>query len=40
LDHSFYKEKLDFIRKFTAQDILEVGQKFLNKVDMVEVIVG
>ena len=40
LDQSFYVEKLDFIRKFTAQDILEVGQKYFNKSDMVEVIVG
>lgn len=40
LDQSFYEEKLDFIRKFTAQDILEVGQKYFNKSDMVEVIVG
>lgn len=40
LDHSFYKEKLDFIRRFTARDILEVGQKYFNRSDMIEVIVG
>ncbi|AFL82797.1 putative Zn-dependent peptidase [Belliella baltica DSM 15883] len=40
LDQSFYEEKLDFIRTFTAQDILEVAQKYFNKSDMVEVIVG
>lgn len=40
LDHSFYKEKLNFIRKFTAQDILEIGQKYFKKNDMIEVIVG
>lgn len=40
LDHSFYEEKLNFIRKFTAQDILEIGQKYFKKNDMIEVIVG
>ncbi|MCH7415155.1 insulinase family protein [Belliella sp. R4-6] len=40
MDQNFYYEKLDFIRKFTAQDILNVGQKYLNRNNMVEVIVG
>ncbi|MFD2037655.1 M16 family metallopeptidase [Belliella marina] len=40
LDQNFYYEKLDFIRTFTAQDILEVGLKYFSRTDMVEVMVG
>lgn len=40
LDFHFYMEKLAFLRKFTAEDILEIGKKYFSNPAFVEVVVG
>jgi zinc protease len=40
LDFHFYMEKLAFLRKFTAEDILEIGRKYFSNLPFVEVVVG
>lgn len=40
LDFDFYHRKLAFLRKFTAEDILEIGQKYFSNPPFTEVIVG
>ena len=40
LDFDFYRKKLEFLRKFTAEEILQIGQKYFSSPPFVEVIVG
>lgn len=40
LDLDFYTEKLAFLRKFTAEDILQIGKKYFSNPPFVEVVVG
>lgn len=40
LDFDFYVKKLEFLRKFTADDILEIGKKYFSNAPFVEVVVG
>lgn len=40
LDFSFYHNKLHFLKKFTAEDILRIGQHYFNDAAFVEVVVG
>lgn len=40
LDFDFYVKKLEFLRKFTANDILEIGKKYYSNTPFVEVVVG
>lgn len=40
LDFSFYQKKLEFLKKFTADDLLKIGQLYFSKSSFVEVAVG
>lgn len=40
LDFDFYARKMDYLRKFTAEDILDIGQKYFSKPPFVQVVVG
>ncbi|MBN7811631.1 insulinase family protein [Algoriphagus sp. H41] len=40
LDFEFYRQKMDFLRDFTAEDILRVGQKYFSQPPYTEVLVG
>jgi zinc protease len=40
LDFSFYLQKMEFLKKFTASDILEVGEKYFSSPTLIEVSVG
>jgi predicted Zn-dependent peptidase len=40
LDLDFYRKKLDFLRKFTAEEIQDIGKKYFSTPPFVEVIVG
>ena len=40
LDYNFYEEQLDFIRSFTAEEMIRVGNKYFKKENILEVIVG
>ncbi len=40
LDFEFYVRKLEFLRKFTAKEILEIGEKYFSNPPFVEVVVG
>lgn len=40
LDLDFYQCKLDFLKTFTAEDILRIGQKYFKDQELIEVIVG
>lgn len=40
LDFGFYKKQLEFIKTFQAEQIQEIGKKYLSKEKMVEIIVG
>lgn len=40
LDYRFYEEQLDFIRSFTTEEIMRVGNKYFKKENILEVIVG
>lgn len=40
LSLDFYSEKLAFLRRFTSEDILEIGKKYFSKPPFVEVVVG
>lgn len=40
LNFDFYAEKLDYLRKFTANDIFEIGKKYFANPPFVEVLVG
>ncbi|WP_228527486.1 M16 family metallopeptidase [Pararhodonellum marinum] len=39
LDYSFYEEQLQYIRKFTPEDVLRIGQQYF-KENFIEVVVG
>lgn len=40
LDFDFYREKLAFLRRFTAGDILAIGEKYFSTPNFTEVVVG
>ncbi|MFN3997699.1 M16 family metallopeptidase [Algoriphagus sp.] len=40
LDFTFYVEKLAFLRRFTTEEILTVGQKYFGNPPFIEVVVG
>ncbi|REG83083.1 M16 family metallopeptidase [Algoriphagus antarcticus] len=40
MDFDYYAEKLAYLKKFTAEDILSIGQKYFSKPPFIEVIVG
>jgi len=40
LDFSFYLQKMEFLKKFTASEILEVGEKYFSSPSLIEVSVG
>lgn len=40
LDFDFYVKKLEFLRKFKANDILEISKKYFSNPPFVEVVVG
>lgn len=40
LDFDFYVKKLAFLRNFTAEEILKVGQKYFGNPPFIEVVVG
>lgn len=40
LDFSFYLQKMEFLKKFTAQEILEASEKYFSTPSVVEVSVG
>lgn len=40
LDFNFYLKKLEFLRRFTAEEILDIGKKYFSRPPFVEVVVG
>jgi predicted Zn-dependent peptidase len=40
LDFNFFRQKLDFLKKFTPEDILNIGAKYFSKPPFIEVAVG
>jgi predicted Zn-dependent peptidase len=40
LDFSFYESRLDFLKKFTAEDLLSIGKRYYSSPPLVEVSVG
>ncbi|WP_250161297.1 M16 family metallopeptidase [Algoriphagus algorifonticola] len=40
LDLDFYQQKLSFLKRFTAEDILKIGQKYFKDQQLTQVIVG
>ena len=40
LDFNYYRQKLDFLKNFTPEDILEIGKKYFSKQPFIEVAVG
>lgn len=40
LDFSFYEKRLDFLKKFTAEDLLSIGKHYYSSPPVVEVSVG
>ena len=40
LDLDFYQQKLSFLKKFTPEDILKIGQKYFKDQQLIQVIVG
>jgi predicted Zn-dependent peptidase len=40
LDLDFYTQKLSYLKEFTAQDILDIGQKYFSKRPLLEIVVG
>jgi predicted Zn-dependent peptidase len=40
MDFDFYSRKLNFLKMFTSQDIVEIGQKYFTPKKFVEVVVG
>ncbi|MFC0264831.1 M16 family metallopeptidase [Fontibacter flavus] len=40
LDLSYFEKQLDFIKNFRAEDIQAIGKKYLDKEQMVEIVVG
>jgi ABC-type dipeptide/oligopeptide/nickel transport system permease component len=40
LDLNFYTQKLSYLKAFTAQDILDIGQKYFSKRPLLEIVVG
>ena len=40
LDFSFYESRLDFLKKFTAEDLLSIGKRYYSAPPLVEISVG
>ena len=40
LDFSFYESRLDFLKKFTAEDLLSIGKRYYSDPPLVEISVG
>ncbi len=40
LDMKFYEDRLKYFRDFTAEDVQRIGQRYFQKVDLIEVMVG
>lgn len=40
MDFDYYEEKLEYLKKFNAKDILSIGQKYFSNPPFIEVIVG
>lgn len=40
MDFEYYAQKLEYLKKFSAEDIIAVGQKYFSKPPFIEVIVG
>lgn len=40
MDFDYYTDKLAYLKKFTAQDMLRIGQKYFSNPPFIEVIVG
>jgi predicted Zn-dependent peptidase len=40
LDLNFYTQKLSYLKAITAQDILDIGQKYFSKRPLLEIVVG
>lgn len=40
LDYDFYEEQLNYFRSFTPEEIMEVGQKYFKRENIIEVVVG
>ncbi|MEB2776040.1 pitrilysin family protein [Algoriphagus sp. D3-2-R+10] len=40
MDFTYYEEKLAYLKKFNAKDILRIGQKYFSNPPFIEVIVG
>lgn len=40
LDYSFYEEQLAFIKTFTPEDIMRIGEEYFNPDNILEVVVG
>lgn len=40
LDFSFYESRLDFLKKFTAEDLLSIGQRYYSSPPLVKISVG
>ncbi len=40
LDYNFYEEQLDFIRSFGSEEIMRVGNRYFDRGNILEVIVG
>jgi predicted Zn-dependent peptidase len=40
LDFNYYRQKLEFLKSFTSEDILYIGEKYFSKPPFIEVAVG
>ncbi|GGZ14381.1 zinc protease [Echinicola pacifica] len=40
LDYSFYESQLEYFKNFTADEVMEIGQKYFDRKNIIEVIVG
>lgn len=40
LDFDFYRDQLEFFRKFNSEDLMQIGQKYFSKEKFQEVLVG
>src|SRR5690606_26175500 len=40
MDFDYYTEKLAYLKKFTSQDMLRIGQKYFSNPPFIEVVIG
>jgi predicted Zn-dependent peptidase len=40
LNFSFYENRLDFLKKFTAEDLLSIGRRYYSEPPVVKISVG